>query len=70
MSVAKFKLGDRVTPFPVRRERLQGEVVDIRRWGRGYSFRVQWDPELWRRNGKKHPQEGWYPQTKLWFADS
>lgn len=61
-----YRVGDRVSPLQVNRHKLWGEVADIRRWGRGYSCRVRWDPELWRLNGKKHPQEGWYPQTKLW----
>ena len=70
MGMAIFKVGDRVSPFDVNRDRLWGEVVDTRRWGRGYSCRVRWDPELWRLSGKRHPQQGWYPQTKLWPVNS
>jgi hypothetical protein len=64
-----YKVGDKVSPLQVNRHKLWGEVVGIRRWGRGYSCRVRWDADLWRLNGKKHPPEGWYPQTKLWPAD-
>jgi len=64
--MARYRVGDRVTPFHVNRGKLWGEIMEIRRWGRGYSCRVRWDPELWRLNGRKHPREGWYPQTRLW----
>jgi hypothetical protein len=48
-----YKVGDKVSPFNVNRHELWGEVVRIRRWGRGYSCHVHWDRELWRLNGKK-----------------